>query len=125
MLQFNSYCLGTGKTFTMEGDITNEKMKGIISRSVEALFDGVAEADEDIEFTFKVSYVEIYMEKIRDLLDDTRLKNNLIVREDKVKGIYIAGVTEEYVTSHEELLDIMNKGDKGFTIIPSFTNDFF
>ena len=96
----------------MECIIVDNNLKGIIPRSVEALFDGVAEADEDIEFTFKVSYVEIYMEKIRDLLDDTRLKNNLIVREDKVKGIYIAGVTEEYVTSHEELLDIMSKGKK-------------
>jgi kinesin family protein 5 len=68
------------------------------------------EADENVEFTFKVSYVEIYMEKIRDLLDDNRLKNNLTVREDKIKGIYIAGVTEEYVTSHEELLGIMSSG---------------
>lgn len=101
---------GTGKTHTMEGNIHSEKLKGIIPRAVEALFEGVGEADENIEFTFKVSYVEIYMEKIRDLLDDTRLKNNLTVREDKVKGIYIAGVTEDYVTSHEELLDIMGKG---------------
>ena len=41
---------------------------------VEALFDAVSEADESIEFTFKVTYVEIYMEKIRDLLDETRVK---------------------------------------------------
>lgn len=94
----------------MEGDIHDTQLKGIIPRSVEALFDGVLEADENIEFTFKVSYVEIYMEKIRDLLDDNRLKTNLTVREDKIKGIYIAGVTEEYVTSHEELLDIMQAG---------------
>ena len=47
---------------------------GIIPRSVEKLFDGVAEADEDIEFTFKVNYIEIYMEKIRDLLDPNHLK---------------------------------------------------
>jgi kinesin family protein 5 len=83
---------------------------GIIPRAVEALFNGVLEADENVEFTFKVSYVEIYMEKIRDLLDDNRLKTNLTVREDKIKGIYIAGVTEEYVTSHEELLGIMASG---------------
>ena len=47
---------------------------GIIPRVVEALFDAVSEADESIEFTFKVTYVEIYMEKIRDLLDETRVK---------------------------------------------------
>lgn len=101
---------GTGKTHTMEGNIHDSDSKGIIPRAVEALFNGVLEADENIEFTFKVSYVEIYMEKIRDLLDMNRVKNNLTVREDKVKGIYIAGVTEEYVTSHEELLGIMGAG---------------
>ena len=35
---------------------------------------------------------------------------NLTIREDKIKGIYVAGVTEEYVTSHTELLDIMSIG---------------
>lgn len=47
---------------------------------------------------------------MRDLLDNHRIKTNLTVREDKVKGIYIAGVTEEYVTSEEELLNIMAAG---------------
>ena len=95
----------------MEGsDIRDEVYRGIIPRTVEALFAGVSEADENIEFTFKVSYVEIYMEKIRDLLDEHRVKVNLAIREDKGKGIYIAGVTEEYVTSHEELLNIMALG---------------
>jgi kinesin family protein 5 len=95
----------------MEGDITSQENKGIIPRAVEALFDGVSQADENHEFTFKVSYVEIYLEKIRDLLDENRLKNNLTVREDKLKGIYIAGVTEEYVTSVQELLQIMHLGN--------------
>ena len=65
----------------MEGDISNDEHKGIIPRTVEALFDGVSEADENIEFMFKVSYVEIYLEKIRDLLDPHRVKNNLAIRE--------------------------------------------
>ena len=101
---------GTGKTHTMEGNIHQEGAEGIIPRSVAALFAGVEEAEETIEFTFKVSYVEIYMEKIRDLLDPNRLKNNLTVREDKSLGIYIAGVTEEYVTSFDELLQCMQSG---------------
>ena len=49
----------------------------------------------------------------RDLLDENHVKNNLTVREDKIKGIYIAGVTEEYVTSVEELLGIMSVGRSG------------
>ena len=100
----------------MEGNINSEKDRGIISRTVAALFDGVSEADENIEFTFKVSYVEIYLEKIRDLLDENRVKVNLTVREDKIKGIYIAGVTEEYVTSVDDLLNIMAMGAFSFLL---------
>lgn len=48
--------------------------------------------------------------QVRDLLDNHSIKTNLMVREDKTKGIYIAGVTEEYVTSEDELLDIMSAG---------------
>ena len=66
MTLFILYFVGTGKTHTMEGNIHDSNLKGIIPRSVEALFDGVEEADENIEFTFKISFVEIYMEKIRD-----------------------------------------------------------
>ena len=95
----------------MEGsDIHDPSKKGIIPRTVEALFAGVSEADESIEFCFKASYVEIYCEKVRDLLDNHRVKTNLMIREDKTKGIYIAGVTEEYVTSEDELLGIMSSG---------------
>lgn len=101
---------GTGKTHTMEGNADDPELMGIIPRSVSSIFEGVSTADESLEFTIKVSYVEIYMEKIRDLLDDTRVKNNLTVREDKVNGIYIAGVTEEYVASQDELLSLMHHG---------------
>lgn len=94
----------------MEGEIADQELKGIIPRCVEALFNAILEADENIEFTFKVSYVEIYMEKIRDLLDNSHTKVNLNVREDKLKGIYIGDVTEVYVTSHDELLGIMSAG---------------
>jgi hypothetical protein len=50
----------------MEGtDIRDETYKGIIPRAIEDLFAGVSEADEDIEFCFKASYVEIYCEKVQ------------------------------------------------------------
>lgn len=101
---------GTGKTHTMEGDIDHDDLKGIIPRAVDALFASVNEADENIEFMFKVSFIEIYLEKIRDLLDPNRLKTNLTIREDKIKGIYVAGVTEEYVTSADETLSMMSLG---------------
>lgn len=70
----------SGKTFTMEGpDHRHPDLKGVIPRAVQALFDGVIQAAETIEFTVKVSYIEIYMERIRDLLDEHGIKTNLQV----------------------------------------------
>jgi len=69
---------GSGKTHTMEGpDITDEETKGLIPRMFDAIFFKISQADPDIEFTVKVSYLEIYMEKIMDLLDPK--KSNLMV----------------------------------------------
>ena len=49
-------------------DIANQSLKGLIPRIVEQIFAAIVEADSNIEYTVKVSYMEIYMEKIKDLL---------------------------------------------------------
>ena len=49
--------------------------------------------------------VEIYMEKLRDLLDNS--KGNLRIREDKVRGIYIEDATEMFVSSPDEIFNII------------------
>ncbi len=54
---------------------------------VKTVFEKIENASEDLEFTVKISMIEIYMEKIKDLLDPA--KTNLKIHEDKVKGIYI------------------------------------
>jgi kinesin family protein 5 len=103
--------------FTMMGpndDLTgfcdDQKLKGLIPRIVESVFDSVDSADSEIEFTIQVSYIEIYLEKIRDLLDPTQ--QNLIIKEDRDsgRGIYVKGATEEYVTSAEEVFLLMKEG---------------
>ncbi|KAG5177507.1 kinesin-like protein, partial [Tribonema minus] len=101
----------SGKTHTMEGpDIHDEQMQGIIPRAVAEVFRQVADADDFMEFVVKVSYVEVYMEKIRDLLDSYHTRVNLQVREDSTRGVYVAGATEQYVTSAKELLQVMEVG---------------
>uniref|UniRef100_A0A8C1BM79 Kinesin-like protein n=1 Tax=Cyprinus carpio carpio TaxID=630221 RepID=A0A8C1BM79_CYPCA len=55
-----------------------------------------------------VSYFEIYMEKIRDLLDVT--KTNLSVHEDKNRVPYVKGCTERFVSSPEEVMDVIDEG---------------
>ena len=64
---------GSGKTHTMEGPDHASEMRGLIPRVVSELFERIREAPEHIEFTVKVSYCEIYLEKIRDLLDVRQL----------------------------------------------------
>ena len=52
----------SGKTHTMEGsDIHDRDSRGIVPRALESLFSGVEQAEDSVEFSFKVTYVEIYM----------------------------------------------------------------
>lgn len=98
----------SGKTFTMQGAMESIENQGIIPRAINLLFESILSSPEEIEFTVKVSMLEIYMEKIRDLIDTE--KTNLNIREDKVKGIYIEDISEYYVSSKEEVFEIMKIG---------------
>ncbi|CAI5722136.1 unnamed protein product [Hyaloperonospora brassicae] len=101
----------SGKTYTMEGaNIDHPELQGIIPRTATEIFNNVMNADENMEFIVKVSYIEIYMERIRDLLDPYKSKVNLQVREDARRGIFVEGMTEMCVTSDEELLAAMRAG---------------
>uniref|UniRef100_A0A8C7MGT1 Kinesin-like protein n=1 Tax=Oncorhynchus kisutch TaxID=8019 RepID=A0A8C7MGT1_ONCKI len=77
----------SGKTHTMEGKLHDPNQMGIIPRIAEDIFNHIFGMDENLEFHIKVSYFEVYMDKIRDLLDVT--KTNLAVHEDKNKIPYV------------------------------------
>ena len=59
----------SGKTHTMEGVINDPTMQGIIPRIVNDIFNHIYSMEENLEFHIKVSYFEIYLDKVRDLLD--------------------------------------------------------
>ena len=100
---------GSGKTYTMTGpDIDDERAKGVIPRMVETVFSAIHRANQDLEFTVKVGYAEIYMEKLKDLLEPGN--HSLKVHEDKTRGVFIAGLTEEYVSSPGEIYALMKQG---------------
>ncbi|KAF2773273.1 kinesin [Teratosphaeria nubilosa] len=100
---------GSGKTYTMMGaDIADDASKGIIPRIVEQIFTSIERADSSIEFMVKVSYMEIYMEKIRDLL--VPQNDNLPVHEDKARGVYVKGLHEFYVGSVAEVYQVLERG---------------
>uniref|UniRef100_A0A6Q2WU23 Kinesin motor domain-containing protein n=1 Tax=Esox lucius TaxID=8010 RepID=A0A6Q2WU23_ESOLU len=98
----------SGKTHTMEGKLHDPHGMGIIPRIAEDIFDHIFAMDENLEFHIKVSYFEIYMDKIRDLLDVT--KTNLSVHEDKNRVPYVKGCTERFVSSPEEVMDVIDEG---------------
>ena len=99
----------SGKTYTMTGqNLEDPESMGIIPRMVTTVFDQISNSDACIQYTVKVSYCEIYMEKIRDLLEPS--KENLKVHEDKTRGVFIAELTEKYVGSDAEVYDIMKFG---------------
>jgi kinesin family member 5 len=98
---------GSGKTFTMEGpDVENPETQGMIPRCIDTIFEAIEEADPSLTFTISVSYIEIYLEKIRDLLDPR--KDNLKIK--KKDTVYIDGATETYISSVDEIMDALHLG---------------
>ncbi|KAI9719737.1 MAG: Kinesin heavy chain [Candelaria pacifica] len=100
---------GAGKSYTMMGsDIDNDESRGIIPRIVEQIFASILASPSNIEYTVRVSYMEIYMERIRDLLAPQN--DNLPVHEEKSRGVYVKGLLEIYVSSIQEVYEVMRRG---------------
>ncbi|XP_058807612.1 kinesin heavy chain isoform X2 [Phymastichus coffea] len=98
----------SGKTHTMEGVIGDPNKQGIIPRIVNDIFNHIYGMEENLEFHIKVSYFEIYMDKIRDLLDVSKV--NLSVHEDKNRVPFVKGATERFVSSPEEVFEVIEEG---------------
>ena len=112
----------SGKTHTMQGpNIEDFEMQGIIPRMVRTVFNRIESASENVTFTVKISMIEIYMERIRDLMDTS--KDNLKVHEEKGKGVYVADVTETYVAEEGEVFEVMKIGNKNRAICATNMNE--
>ncbi|XP_061393820.1 kinesin heavy chain [Musca vetustissima] len=98
----------SGKTHTMEGVIGDPNKQGIIPRIVNDIFNHIYTMEMNLEFHIKVSYYEIYMDKIRDLLDVSKI--NLSVHEDKNRVPYVKGATERFVSSPEDVFEVIEEG---------------
>ncbi|CAL5207567.1 unnamed protein product [Lathyrus oleraceus] len=95
----------SGKTHTMRG---SKAEPGVIPRAVQDLFE-ILQQDVDREFLLRMSYMEIYNEEINDLLAPEHRK--LQIHENIERGIYVAGLREEIVTSSEQVLNLMEFGE--------------
>lgn len=100
---------GAGKSYTMMGTSIDEvEGRGVIPRIVEQIFASILSSPLNIEYTVRVSYMEIYMERIRDLLAPQN--DNLPVHEEKSRGVYVKGLLEIYVSSVQEVYEVMRRG---------------
>ena len=101
---------GSGKTFSMEGELGG-KLEGVIPRTIGTIFQSIEEAVVDIEFSVQVSYIEIYLERVRDLLSSDGMSQNLSIKEDPAtRAVYVEGAVCTYVTSPEEIFDALKEG---------------
>ncbi|CAK9009206.1 Kinesin-like protein KLP1, partial [Durusdinium trenchii] len=109
---------GAGKTFTMTGDTHNFKQRGIIPRAISQLFAEIADRPQQ-EFTVWASFMEIYNEKIFDLLDEESAgssssgdKDFQIVEDSRTHSMQVRGLTLEQVNDEEEALKVLFRGEQ-------------
>ncbi|KAM9765007.1 kinesin-like protein KIF13B isoform 2-T2 [Menidia menidia] len=112
---------GSGKSYTMMG---SGDQPGLIPRLCSALFERTQkEQREDESFTVEVSYMEIYNEKVRDLLDPKGGRQTLRVREHKVLGPYVDGLSRLAVASYKDIGSLMSEGNKSRTVAATNMNE--
>ncbi|KZS16304.1 Kinesin-like protein [Daphnia magna] len=113
---------GSGKSYTMMGTQNNP---GIIPRLCNALFDRIKRLKEEepsLMCKVEVSYMEIYNEKVHDLLDPGAHKQSLKVREHSVLGPYVDGLAQLAVTSYQDIEVLMGEGNKSRTVAATNMN---
>eukprot|EP00516_Mucochytrium_quahogii_P001112 CAMPEP_0203754268 /NCGR_PEP_ID=MMETSP0098-20131031/7882_1 /ASSEMBLY_ACC=CAM_ASM_000208 /TAXON_ID=96639 /ORGANISM=" , Strain NY0313808BC1" /LENGTH=1089 /DNA_ID=CAMNT_0050645195 /DNA_START=333 /DNA_END=3599 /DNA_ORIENTATION=+ len=101
---------GTGKTYTMEGNVDDPDYMGMIPRACSSLFDALDRLD-GAEYTVKVSFLELYNEELQDLLSSTD-EARLRILDDKSRmntGVACHNLEEVMVTSAEDILTQMKK----------------
>ena len=98
---------GTGKTHTMEGDINSEEHAGIVPRSVKAILENLEQSG--VEFTIRVSFLELYNEELQDLLNTSGDKK-LKLCEDLKKGVVCQNLEEITVLSVPDIFEILQRG---------------
>ncbi|XP_078266819.1 kinesin-like protein KIF1A isoform X11 [Rhinoraja longicauda] len=113
---------GAGKSYTMMGKQEKEQ-QGIIPQLCEDLFSKINDnANANLSYSVEVSYMEIYCERVRDLLNP-KTKGNLRVREHPILGPYVEDLSKLAVTSYNDIADLMDSGNKARTVAATNMNE--
>ncbi|KAF2679363.1 kinesin-domain-containing protein [Lentithecium fluviatile CBS 122367] len=112
---------GSGKSYSMMG---YGQEYGIIPKICQDMFEKIAEmqADKNLSCTVEVSYLEIYNERVRDLLNPST-KGNLRVREHPSTGPYVEDLAKLVVRSFSEIEHLMDEGNKARTVAATNMNE--
>lgn len=112
---------GSGKSYSMMG---YGEEAGVIPRICHDMFERITEMqkDEHLTCTVEVSYLEIYNERVRDLLNPAT-KGNLKVREHPSTGPYVEDLAKLVVRSFHEIQHLMDEGNKARTVAATSMNE--
>ncbi|XP_053917049.1 kinesin-like protein KIF16B isoform X4 [Cuculus canorus] len=114
---------GSGKSYTMMGNVGDE---GLIPRICEGLFSKISEKTKRNEASFRteVSYLEIYNERVRDLLRQKSSKtNSLRIREHPKEGPYVEDLSKHLVQNYTDVEELMEAGNLNRTTAATGMND--
>uniref|UniRef100_A0A8B9SZW3 Kinesin family member 16B n=1 Tax=Anas platyrhynchos TaxID=8839 RepID=A0A8B9SZW3_ANAPL len=114
---------GSGKSYTMMGNVGDA---GLIPRICEGLFSKISEKTKRNEASFRteVSYLEIYNERVRDLLRRKSSKtNNLRIREHPKEGPYVEDLSKHLVQNYADVEELMDAGNMNRTTAATGMND--
>ncbi|XP_014645553.1 PREDICTED: kinesin-like protein KIF16B isoform X1 [Ceratotherium simum simum] len=114
---------GSGKSYTMMGDSGDS---GLIPRICEGLFSRINETTrwDEASFRTEVSYLEIYNERVRDLLRRKSSKTfNLRVREHPKEGPYVEDLSKHLVQNYGDVEELMDAGNINRTTAATGMND--
>nr|XP_017024623.1 kinesin-like protein unc-104 isoform X1 [Drosophila kikkawai]XP_017024624.1 kinesin-like protein unc-104 isoform X1 [Drosophila kikkawai] len=113
---------GAGKSYTMMGR-QEEQQEGIIPMICKDLFGRIQETETDeLKYSVEVSYMEIYCERVRDLLNPKN-KGNLRVREHPLLGPYVEDLSKLAVTDYQDIHDLIDEGNKARTVAATNMNE--
>ncbi|KAG7268538.1 hypothetical protein CRUP_015829 [Coryphaenoides rupestris] len=115
---------GAGKSYTMMGRQDVKEQQGIIPLLCEDLFTKFNDSniDNNMSYSVEVSYMEIYCERVRDLLNPKN-KGHLRVREHPLMGPYVEDLSKLAVTAYNDIQDLMDSGNKARTVAATNMNE--
>ncbi|XP_074031968.1 kinesin family member unc-104 isoform X3 [Leptinotarsa decemlineata] len=113
---------GAGKSYTMMGK-QEDGQEGIIPQICQDLFKKIRNnSSSDVKYSVEVSYMEIYCERVRDLLNPKN-KGNLRVREHPLLGPYVEDLSKLAVMSYQDIHDLIDEGNKARTVAATNMNE--